>query len=141
MHGGTTLAANFDKHMGEKQAIEWDGVERRQHSKSILELEQHIEDMIKAHEVRERIWMNQLKDELQAAFPNGDLAGHRVFHERRIEAAKAEEAFWKAAKEEGVKRGVGILFEAVKIVMILSLLGLAYKLGIGPAVAKFFGVS
>jgi hypothetical protein len=127
--------------MGEKQAIEWDGLERRQHSKSILDLEQHIEDMIKAHEVRERIWMGELRDELQAAFPNGDIAGHRIFHERRIEAAKAEEAFWKAAKDEGVKRGVGILFEAVKIVMILSLLGLAYKMGIGPAVAKFFGVS
>lgn len=115
--------------------------DRRNGAKSIAELEQYIDDRFAEHEVKEQLWISQLRNTFAGAFPNGDMAGHRMFHERRIEAAKAEEAFWRAAKEEGVKRGVGILFEAIKIVMLLSLLGLAYKMGIGPAVAKFFGVS
>ena len=39
------------------------------------------------------------------AFPEGDLAGHRAYHEARIEAARAEEEFWRVSKET-LKKGV-----------------------------------
>ena len=46
------------------------------------------------HEARERRAYRELFDQ---AFPEGDLAGHRAFHEARIEAAKAEE-FWRCPR-------------------------------------------
>lgn len=113
--------------------------DRREGHKTLVEIEQYIDDRFAEHEVKEQIWISQLQNTFADAFPNGDLDGHRNYHQNRINAAKAEEEFWKTAKTEVVKHGVSAVFTVVKGISILAILGLAYKFGLGPAAAKFLG--
>lgn len=59
------------------------------------------------------------------AFPNGDVEGHKSYHEARIAAAKAEEAFWTDLKRDLAKTGIkGVL----AILLGLLFTGLLVKL-------------
>lgn len=117
------------------------GPERRKYTKTPEQLEEDIRQMFIDHEVRERDWINKLIDDLKTeAFPSGDLTGHCGYHESKIRAIKAEEEFWHTAKSEALKHGISGLFAVGKWVVILGLVGLAYKLGFGPAMAKALGV-
>ena len=121
---------------------EYTGPNRRVYSKTLEQLEVDIKQMLKDHEEREKAWINKLIDDLKTeAFPDGNLTGHCDYHESKIRAAQAEEEFWHTAKSEALKHGISGLFAVGKWVLILSLLGLAYKVGLGPAAAKLFGVS
>ena len=114
--------------------MEYTGTERRKRP-------DNIEQLFREHEEREREMSEELRKEFFNAFPNGDLDGHRQYHEAKIRAAQAEEAFWQAARSEALKQGMAGVFAGIKWVVILALVGLAYKFGFGPAVAKAFGVS
>lgn len=114
---------------------------RRVSDLRLSELETHVLQMFKDHEARERKWIDEVKADLMRAFPNADIDGHCDYHERKIKAAQAEEEFWKAAKIKVIENGVSGLFAILKWVAILALLGGAYKMGIGPAVAKVIGVA
>ena len=121
---------------------QYTGPNRRVYSKTLEQLEIDIKQMIKDHEDRERLWINKLINDLKSeAFPSGDLTGHCDYHESKIRAARAEEEFWHTAKSEAIKHGVSGLFVVVKLTATLALLGLAWKLGFGPAMAKLLGVS
>lgn len=43
--------------------------------------------------------------ELKAAFPDADLSGHRMYHEKLIKSAEAQEQFWITMKAEMLKKG------------------------------------
>lgn len=117
------------------------GPERRKYVKTPEQLEEDIRQMFIDHEARERDWINKLIDDFKTeAFPSGDLTGHCGYHESKIRAIKAEEEFWHTAKSEALKHGISGLFAVGKWVVILGLVGLAYKLGFGPAMAKALGV-
>lgn len=116
------------------------GVDRRKYPKTMEQFELDVRKMFEAHEQHERKWISDLRDELLKAFPNGDIEGHCDYHISKIRAARAEEEFWKTAKSEAVKHGVAGLFATLKWVSILAVVGLAYKLGVGPAVAKVVGI-
>lgn len=68
------------------------------------------------------------------------VAGHREYHENKIKAAKAEEEFWKVSREEFTRVGVSAIAGVFKVVVVLAIVTLAYKLGFDPIVAKAFGV-
>lgn len=112
-------------------------VERRDYSNISDEIRQFVHDEFEAHEAREKIWIEGVLD----AFPNRDIAAHRTYHDSKIKAAKAEEEFWQAAKSEALKHGVAGAMAVLKWVLILAFLGLAYKVGLGPVVAKVFGIT
>lgn len=69
---------------------------------------------------------------LHSAFPVGaegttDLTGHRHFHEAKIKAAVAEEAFWNELKLDLAKKGAwGIIL----VIVGLIITGAAVKIGI-----------
>ena len=63
---------------------------------------------------------------IKSAFPDGDLEGHRQYHEARIKAAVAEEAFWKDLKLDVAKKGAWGL---ITIIVGLIILGISTKLG------------
>lgn len=68
---------------------------------------------------------------LHKAFPDGDIDGHRKYHEAKIRAAQAEEIFWTDLKLDIAKKGAwGIIIVLVGLFM----LGLSVKLGIGGSV-------
>jgi len=110
--------------------------DRRDYSRISADIKAFVHDELKEHEARERAWI----ESLFRAFPDGDLEGHRMYHERKIKAAVAEEEFWKTAKSEALKNGISGIFAALRWVVVLAILGLAYKYGFGPAAAKLFGV-
>lgn len=113
--------------------IEYTGIERRKRP-------ENIEQLFREHEEREREMTEELRREFFGAFPNGDLKGHCAYHNAKIKAAMAEEQFWLSAKSEALKHGISGLFAVLKWLAILALLGLAYKVGLGPAAAKILGV-
>ncbi|MDP3322631.1 MAG: hypothetical protein Q8S71_03690 [Hydrogenophaga sp.] len=92
----------------------WQGEERRSLS--------HIE--VKLDEITTCI------ASIKQAFPDGDVIGHRKYHEAKIKAAVAEEEFWKDLKLDIAKKGAWGL---IVILIGLVLLGISVKLG---AVAK-----
>lgn len=121
---------------------QYTGPERRKYNKTPEQLEEDIRQMFADHETRERDWINKLIDDLKTeAFPSGDLTGHCGYHESKIRAAQAEEEFWHTAKSEALKHGISGLFAVGKWICILAVLGLAYKVGLGPAFAKVMGVT
>lgn len=109
--------------------------ERRNYDSISQDIKQFVHDELEAHEAREKMWIESLYD----AFPERDIHGHRDYHESKIKAAKAEAEFWHAAKNEALKHGVAGFFAVLKWVTILTVLGFAYKIGLGPLVAKLFG--
>lgn len=111
-------------------------LERRDYSNISTEIKNFVHDELQAHEAREHEWFQTVL----RAFPDEDVEGHRTYHDNKIKAAKAEEEFWHAAKSEVLKQGIAGAIVVLKWVLILALLGLAYKLGFGPIVAKAMGV-
>lgn len=71
--------------------------------------------------------IQQSVDLILSAFPEGDVDGHRRYHEAKIRAALAEEKFWLDLKAEAAKRGVFFVFT---VLFGLILLGLSVKLGV-----------
>ena len=128
-----------DKHGELINTPDYTGAERRRYAKTLEQLEIDVKKMLEDHEAAQRKWRDDLRADLLAAFPDGDVDGHCQYHLNKIRAAKAEEEFWKAAKEEAIKNGVSGLFAVLKAVSILAILGAAYKLGFGPAIAKVIG--
>lgn len=111
-------------------------VERRDYTKISQDIKHYVHDELEAHEAREKEWIKGILE----AFPDQDVEGHRTYHENKIKAAKAEEEFWKAAKSEVLKHGIAGIMAALKWVIVLAALGLAYKFGFGPVVAKILGI-
>jgi hypothetical protein len=99
----------------DEQHKAWQGDERRQLS--------HIEAQLA--EIKTCV------ASIKLAFPEGDIDGHRKYHEAKIRAAVAEEAFWKDLKLDIAKKGAwGLLVIIVGFVM----LGIGAKFGITPKV-------
>lgn len=92
-----------------------------------------VEELLRLHEEVER---KMLEDMFKRLVPNGDIEGHCDYHAKVMKAVEAQEEFWKAAKIELMKKGVGALWEVGKIVLILAAVGLLAKLGI--ALPAFF---
>ena len=121
--------------------FDYHGPERRKRPQTIEQLEVGIVQMLRDHEERERDMTAELRKEFFAAFPNGDIKGHCDYHDAKIRAAQAEERFWESARTEALKHGVAGFFAVLKFVAILSILSLAYKVGVGPLFAKLLGVA
>lgn len=98
--------------MGE-QHNDWQGEERRQLS--------HIESQL--------VEIKTCVATIKLAFPEGDIEGHRKYHEAKIKAAVAEEAFWKDLKLDVAKKGAWSVFV---ILVGLVVLGISTKLGVSP---------
>lgn len=71
---------------------------------------------------------------VEAAFPDGPER-HRDYHQAKINSAKEEAEFWKTAKIELTKAGVSTLVGVLKTILVLALVGLLYKLGLGAVAA------
>lgn len=83
-----------------------------------------VEELFALHEQREK----EMFDKLLAAFPDGPEK-HREYHQKLINAAKAEEEFWQTAKVELLKRGISGALYILGVVAGLVLLGLSAKFG------------
>ena len=118
---------------------DYPGQERRAKPPPITRHE--VEEIIAQHELVEKKNLQDQIDVVMRAFPNGDVDGHCNYHNAKIKAAQAEEQFWQSARSEALKHGVAGLFAVLKFVVILTMLGAAYKVGLGPAVAKLLGVA
>lgn len=110
--------------------------ERRDYSGISEDIKQFVREELVAHEQREQDFIESILD----AFPGRDVKGHHDYHASKIKAAQAEEEFWKVAKMEFTKVGVSAIAGVVKVVLVLAVVGVAYKFGFGPAVAKALGV-
>lgn len=71
---------------------------------------------------------------VENAFPDGPEK-HRDYHQAKINAAREEAEFWKAAKMELTKIGVSALVGVLKTLLVLTLIGILYKLGLGSLAA------
>lgn len=122
---------------------EYVGPDRRAYRKTLEQVEAHFDLKIHDHEEREMAQIRGLlaavTTEIMQAFPDG-IEAHRAAHQAMIDAKKAEEAFWTTAKDVALKNGIAGIFAVVRWVLILAVVGLAFKLGFGPAVAKLLGV-
>ena len=90
------------------------------------EIEMAVERAISKYEKREEeIWEEKSKI-IMNAFPDG-IQNHRNAHQAMIDAAKAQENFWKELKLDLTKKGIwGIL----TVLVGLALVGLAAKAGV-----------
>ena len=119
---------------------EYVGPDRRAYRKTLEQVEAHFDLKLHDHEEREMAQIRGLLDAMvMRAFPDG-IEAHRSAHHAMIDAKKAEEAFWTTAKDVALKNGIAGIFAVVRWVLILAIVGLAFKLGFGPAVAKLLGV-
>ena len=89
-------------------------------------IEMAVERAISKYEKRgEEIWEEKSKI-IMNAFPDG-IQNHRNAHQAMIDAAKAQENFWKELKLDLTKKGIwGIL----TVLVGLALVGLAAKAGV-----------
>lgn len=89
-------------------------------------IEMAVERAISKYEKREEeIWEEKSKI-IMNAFPDG-IQNHRNTHQAMIDAAKAQENFWKELKLDLTKKGIwGIL----TVLVGLALVGLAAKAGV-----------
>ena len=89
-------------------------------------IEMAVEIAISKYEKREEeIWEEKSKI-IMNAFPDG-IQNHRNAHQAMIDAAKAQENFWKELKLDLTKKGIwGIL----TVLVGLALVGLAAKAGV-----------
>lgn len=89
-------------------------------------IEMAVERAISKYEKREEeIWEEKFQI-IMNAFPDG-IQNHRNAHQAMIDAAKAQENFWKELKLDLTKKGIwGIL----TVLVGLALVGLAAKAGV-----------
>jgi len=73
--------------------------------------------------------------DLKAAFPEdeygtADILGHRRFHDAKIAAAKAEEAFWTSLKFDLAKKGaIAILTTLAGLIVVGAWATIKLKIG------------
>lgn len=98
----------------------------------LSEVEAVIERKLHEHEQREIEHVRTLIKALELeAFPDGPSA-HRAAHQAMIDAAHAQEEFWRGLKVDVAKKSIwGIL----QILTILVCAGIAAKFGLGTLVA------
>lgn len=66
-------------------------------------------------------------EEFEKGFPDGDIRGHRLYHERLIRNVMAQEDFWNGLKSDLAKKG---LWAVLLIVVGLIIAGLSAKIGL-----------
>ena len=112
------------------------GPERRDHERTIDDVEKAFDRKLREHEEREQERFKALIGQLTVeAFPDGPVK-HFEYHQSKINSAKEEAEFWRAAKMELTKVGVSALVGVVKTVVLLAFFGMLYKLGLGTVVAS-----
>lgn len=79
--------------------------------------------------------INQRLSTLFTAFPDG-VENHRIYHQSKIDAARAEKEFWDTAKKAVITQGVNGVFNLVKIILILAAFGLISKFAFPDALAS-----
>lgn len=84
-----------------------------------------LEKLLMEHETREEERFAQIL----AGFPDGP-ENHREYHQKLINAARAEEEFWQTAKVELMKKGISIAWDIIKWVGIMAFLGILTKYGL-----------
>lgn len=111
---------------------------RREHDGVAAEIKAFVHDEFKEHEDKEKAWVHEMINQVLTAFPDGldGLDGHHDFHAAKIAAAKAEQAYWELAKAELLKHGISALLTVGKGILILALVGFAFKLGFGETALK-----
>lgn len=109
-----------------------DGTERRDSRRSLADIEDVFERMLRDHELREKAQLTQMIADLKIeAFPDS-AEKHREAHQAMIDAAKSQEDFWRGLKVDIAKKSIwGILH----ILTLLVVAGLAAKFGFGSIVA------
>lgn len=111
------------------------GPERRANPRTLDEIELTFDRKLRDHEEREEERIKVMVGALFAtAFPDGP-AKHFDYHLSKINAAKEEAEFWKAAKLKLIEGGVGAIAGVLKTLIVLALVGLLYKLGLGTLAA------
>jgi hypothetical protein len=93
----------------------------------VTQLKRRADDHLDEDEPTLKAVLNAIKD-LHDAFPEGDLAGHRVYHESAIAAKKAEERFWVELKLDLAKKGAWglmIIFTGLIISGLIAKFGFA----------------
>lgn len=94
-----------------------------------------LDEALAIHSQEERAYVKTLIDEVMFAFPDG-AENHRHYHESKIKAARAEEEFWRTAKEQIIKAGVNGVIGIIRVVLLLALLGLTVKFTLPEAFSK-----
>lgn len=118
----------------------WDGIERRAKKRGDDPVTiNDLDEALAKHSIEERAYTKSMIDEIHKAFPDG-VGPHHDYHQSKIDAAKAEEEFWKVAKIEFTRVGVSAIAGVIKVVVVLGVVSIAYKFGLGPLVAKLLGV-
>lgn len=110
---------------------DYTGEEKRRQGRTIADVEAAFERKLYEHELRETARIKELIAELtEEAFPDGAVK-HGEYHQAKINSAKEEAEYWKAAKMELTKGGVATVLWVLKTVAILAGMGLLYKFGLG----------
>lgn len=113
---------------------EWKGADRRVNSRNLEEVEAAFDRKLRDHEDCEEERIRTLIARFsEEAFPDGPEK-HRDYHQAKINSAREEAEFWKAAKMEMAKAGVSTLAGVIKIILGLAFVGLMFKLGLGAFV-------
>ena len=113
---------------------EYTGEEKRRQGRTLADVEAAFDRKLQDHEVRERAAAQSVIEALKAeAFPDGPQK-HAEYHQAKINTAKEEAEFWRAAKAELTKVGIKALTGVIKTVLLLALAGLLYKIGLGGLV-------
>lgn len=105
--------------------------ERRDHRKTIADVEATFRRELQEHESREHAATAQLIDQLKVeAFPDGPQK-HREAHQAMIDAANQEAEFWRTLKIKMAEKSIwGIL----QLLIFLVAAGIAAKFGLGSLV-------
>lgn len=112
------------------------GPERRDHERTIGDVEEAFDRKLREHEAREQERFNALIDEvIRDSFPDGTRK-HFEYHQAKINSAKSEAEFWQAARKKLAEEGVSVLVSVVKAVAVLAFFSLLYKMGLGAVVAS-----
>jgi hypothetical protein len=102
--------------------VAWDGDERRKTGPLTLrELDDHIDARIKKHlDEHERVEtqrmdarFDELKKLLASAFPGGDPAEHRRYHDEVIEFMQERRKLWRSIQEKSLTGLVWLLIVGV----------------------------
>lgn len=94
-----------------------------------------LDEALAVHAREERAYVKELFNKVEYAFPDG-FETHRLFHVQQAKAARAEEEFWRTAKEQFTRAGVNGVVTLIKVLFILIALGLTAKFTMPDAFAK-----
>ena len=110
------------------------GPGRRTHISTLTEVEEIFRRLLLEHEQREQASVIQTINELKKeAFPDG-AENHRNAHQAMIDAAKAQEEFYRGLKNRFLERSIFGVLQVLFMLAAVGLIGtLAGKLGLGSA--------